>query len=661
MNNSFYIRLAKTNLKENKRTYFPYILACICAIIMFYTMDCIALNKGLDQIRSAGSLKMLLKFGVEIVGIFSVIFLFYTNSFLIKRRKKEIGIYNVLGMEKKHISKVLTIETLIIAVFSLGGGVLGGIIMGKLLFLILLNLLKIDITISSSFSISLEAIIETMELFIGIFIAILISNILQVKMANPIELLKGGQKGEKEPKTSWLLAISGVIELIVGYGIAISLDSPLKALSTVFIAIVIVIIGTYSTFIAGSIAFLKLIKKNKKFFYKTKNFVSVSGMIYRMKQNAVGLANICILSAAVLLTISTTVSLYAGQESSLKIAHPFDVEIAIENATPDKRTEIVQMAKSEALKNNVTIKNQVEYSNKELVALRNEASFIAADKSNSLVNNNLQAIKFCTLEDYNKIQGEKISLQENEVLIFSIGKEFNYDYITINERKFNVKEKIKEFKVDNKNENNIVEEYDVIVKDINTIKDLYKSMDVKGLENLNYNIGFDIDGNNRDIIKFCDSLKDSTSTITGTQYESIFLDREDFYVTNGGFIFIGSFLGLLFILGTVLIIYYKQISEGYDDRERFIIMQKVGMSKEEIKATINKQILMVFFLPLAVSVIHISFAFKAVSKLLSLFGLFDTNIFLACIAATIIVFGVLYGIVYGLTAKTYYKIVQQEN
>ena len=660
MNNSFYFKLAKTNLMENKRTYFPYILACICSIIMFYTMDCMVLNEGLNSIRSAGALKMLLGFGAKIIGIFSVVFLFYTNSFLIKRRKKEIGIYNVLGMEKKHIAKVLSIETIIIAIISLVIGILGGIIIGKLLFLILLNLLKIDVTISSSFSISLDGIRETLVLFIGIFSAILIANLFQVKITNPIELLKGSEKGEKEPKTSWILAISGIFELIAGYGLAVTIESPLKALSVVFIAIILVISGTYSTFTAGSIAFLKLLKRNKKFFYKTRNFISISGMIYRMKQNAVGLANICILSTAVLLTVSTTVSLYAGQESSLKISHPLDTEICIENITTEQKNNILNVINEEATKNNVIIKNQVEYSDKELITLVNKNTFKSA-QPNLSVTENLGAIKLYTVEAYNKIEDKNVSVNSNEVLIFSVGKEYNYDSIIINEKELKIKEKLNKFRIENKNENNMIEEYDVIVKDLDTLKEIYKSEEGKNLESLNYNIGFNIDGANNNIINFSDSIQNSVSRIEKSEFSSIFLDREDFYITNGGFIFIGCFLGLLFTLGTVLIIYYKQISEGYDDSERFKIMQKVGMGKAEVKATINKQILMVFFLPLVVSVIHIGFAFNGVSKLLSLFGLFNTNIFLIAIAVTIVIFVVLYGIVYGLTAKTYYRIVQQEN
>ncbi|MBZ9606537.1 ABC transporter permease [Clostridium estertheticum] len=660
MNSSFYFKFAKTNLKKNSKTYLPYILACISAIIMFYTMDCIVLNEGLDKIKGADALKMILKFAVKVIGLFSIVFLFYTNSFLIKRRKKEIGLYNVLGMEKKHIAKVLSIETLIVAAISLVLGVLGGIVVGKLIFLILINLMKLDITISSSFSISVPAIIQTIELFSMIFAVILIGNLLQVKITNPIELLKGGQKGEKEPKTSWILAISGVIELAVGYGLAMYIESPLKAFTTFFIAVILVIAGTYSTFIAGSIAFLKILKKNKKFFYKTKNFVSVSGMIYRMKQNAVGLANICILSTAVLLTISTTVALYAGQESSLKIAYPLDVSISIGNRAAKENDKVANMIKEEAAKSHVTLKNQVEFDDKELITLQDKNSFKIA-KSDVSAMSDVKSIHLCTLEDYNKMEGKAVALKDNEVLIFSVGKEFSYDSIVISGKKFKVKDHLNKIKIANKNKNNMIDEYRIIVKDMNTLKDTSEEENANEFVNATHRIAFDIDGNKEDTIKFCDSLKSHINAMKDSDFKSIYTTREDFYILNGGFIFIGCFLGLLFTMGTVLIIYYKQMSEGYDDRERFKIMQKVGMSKKEVKNTINKQILMVFFLPLAVAVMHIVVAFNVVSKLLSLFGLFSTSTLILAIAGTVVIFAVLYTVVYGLTAKTYYKIVQQEN
>lgn len=653
MSNSLYFKLAKTNLKENRKTYFPYMLACLCAVIMFYTMDCIALTEGLNSIRGADALKMILSYGVKVVAVFSIVFLFYTNSFLIKRRKKEIGLYNVLGMEKKHIAKVLAIETLIIAAVSLILGVLGGIIIGRLLFLILINLMKLDISISASFSISMPAIIQTIGLFIIVFAAVLMTNLLQVKMANPIELLQGGQKGEKEPKASWILAIAGVIELAVGYGIAVTIESPLKALMSFFIAVILVIVGTYSTFTAGSIVFLKLLKKNKKFFYKTNNFVSVSGMIYRMKQNAVGLANICILSTAVLITLSTTCALYAGQEESLKVAHPLDAEISIRNATAEEKSKALNMIKEDAAKNDVTIKNQVQYDSIHMIANQNENKLKTAEKKETFASS-VREISFLTVEDYAKMEGKEVSLKDNEVLIFSVINEYNYDSIIINGKEYKVKDKLNKIKVTNKNKNNIVEAYTIIAKDVNVIKDMCNN----NLEFSEYDTNFDIQGNKDNIDKYCDALNSHISS-EKVSFKSIYTGRKDFYIFNGGFIFIGSFLGLLFALGTVLIIYYKQISEGYDDCGRFQIMQKVGMSKAEVKKTINKQVLMVFFLPLIVAVIHIAFAFKVVSKLLCLFGLYSTSTLIIAIAATIVIFAAAYVIVYILTARTYYNIVQQ--
>ncbi|WP_026889466.1 ABC transporter permease [Clostridium beijerinckii] len=662
MNNPFYFKLAKTNLKENWRIYRPYITACICTVMMFYIMDCINLNKEiyekLEGISTSGLLKFLISAGVNLIGIFSVIFLFYTNSFLIKRRKKEIGIYNVVGMEKRHISIVLSIETLIIATASLILGILGGIIIGKLIFLILLNLLRVDIHLSSSFSISLSAVINTIELFALIFLVILVANIVQIKNTRTIDLLKGSRK---ESKTSWILTISGIIELAFGYGIALNFNFSIESLSKiyyVFAAVILVILGTYSTIIGGSIVFLKLLKKNKKLFYKTKNFVSISGMIYRMKQNAVGLASICILTTAVILTISTTVSLYVGQEKSLRLANPFDAHISIKNATSEEKDKVKNILQEEAKENNISLKNNIEESGKGMAVLRSNNSFTSASNVLFTSTNDPKVIGLYLLDDYNKIENRNISLEDNEVLIFSVGKEYNYDSIIINDNEFKVKEKIDKLNTANKITNDL-EGYFVIVKDKDIIKNIYKDTKGNSLENLDYYNSFNIDGNKEDISRFCNTLKNTSSSTKEFDFGSIFFEREEANIKNGGFIFIGSFLGILLTIGTALIIYYKQISEGYDDRDRFKVMQKAGMSNEDIKGTINKQMLIMFFLPLVVSIIHIAFALKFLIIVLTVFGLFDLNIFFICITVTIVIFAALSGIFYRVTANTYYKIVQQ--
>ncbi|AYE35216.1 FtsX-like permease family protein [Clostridium septicum] len=660
MKNSMYFNIANNNLRKNKKTYIPYILACIGTIMMFYIMNCIATNEGLDYVRGAGSLKILLGIGVKIIGLFSIIFLFYTNSFLIKRRKKEIGLYNVLGMEKKHIGKILTIETLMIGFGSLIIGIILGTILGKLLFLILINLLKVNINLSSTFSISLASIKNTLFLFIPIFAVVLLQNIIMVKVNNPIELLKGGEKGEKEPKASLILTICAFGFLIVGYTMASTVDKPLKALSIVFIAIILVILGTYSLFTSGSIAILKLLKKNKSFYYKSKNFISVSGMIYRMKQNAVGLASICILCTAVLITISTTVSLYAGQDGSLKIAYPYETQIKIPASEKELYTKISEGLENKASDHNVKIIDLKEFNNFNLMVKADGENFKSAIEEKSSGIGDISVIQFYLLDDYNKIENKNIELKDDEALIFSISKEYNSDSIVINDNKFKIAKNLDSFKVVNKNENNITDEYCLVLKNQQVIENVCKDASDKGVLFSTHEIKFNLDGIKEDKIKFCESISSNLTNNKLANISNIDIDRKDFYVVNGGFIFLGSFLGLLFILATVLIIYYKQISEGYDDSDRFQIMKKVGMSKEELKKVINKQVLMVFFFPVGIALIHTAFAFKPISKLLGLFGLFDINIFLIVTIIIAIVFIILYVIVYAITSNVYYKVVQQE-
>lgn len=660
MKSSMYFNMAKNNLLKNKKTYLPYIFACIGTVMMFYIMDCISINEGLDSIRGSGSLKMVLSIGVKIIGLFSIVFLFYTNSFLIKRRKKEIGLYNVLGMEKKHIGKILSIETLMIGVGSLIVGIILGCILGKLLFLILINLLKIDISISSTFSISLVAMKNTLFLFIPIFVVVLLQNIIMVKVNNPIELLKGGEKGEKEPKASWILTICAFVFLVSGYTMAVTVDKPLKAFSVVFMAIILVIGGTYSLFTSGSITMLKLLKKNKSFYYKSKNFISVSGMIYRMKQNAVGLASICILCTAVLITISTTVSLYTGQEGSLKIAYPYETEVEVPVSEKGSYDRVMESLENKASDYNVKIADLNEFTNYQLMVNINGENLKTAMRAENVGIDDISIIQIYSLDDYNKIEGESIELKDDEALIFSVSKEYENESIVINGNNFKVAKKLENFKIVNKNKNNITDEYCIVLKNQQLVEAVCKDAADAGALFPIYEIRFNLEGNKEDKIKFCESISGDLANIDSAHINNIDIDREDFYITNGGFIFLGSFLGLLFILGTVLIIYYKQISEGYDDSDRFKIMQKVGMSKEEVKKVINKQVLMVFFFPLGIALTHTAFAFKPISKLLGLFGLFDTKVFLLATIITATMFILLYVIVYSITSNTYYKVVQQE-
>ena len=341
MSSSIYGKLALTNLKNNRKTYIPYILTAILTVMMYYIMDGLVRNSALSE----QNLHLILVYARMVIVIFSVIFLFYTNSFLIKRRKKEIGVYNILGMGKRHIAKMLTVETMVTAIVSIGIGILFGVIFSKLMFLILLKILNYDI--GMDFEISISTLLYTLVFFLVIFIMTLIYNLFQIQLSNPVELLHGSSQGEKEPKTKWFMALFGIASLGVGYVIAITVDHPLAAIQAFFVAVVCVILGTYALFTAGSVALLKGLRKNKKFYYQTKHFSSVAGMIYRMKQNAVGLANICILSTMVLVMISTTISLYVGIEDVLDTRFPREFEAKTNISTPESDQAVDRIVEEE--------------------------------------------------------------------------------------------------------------------------------------------------------------------------------------------------------------------------------------------------------------------------------------------------------------------------
>jgi len=385
MSNMFYQKLAATNIKKNGKTYFPYILTCISSIAMFYILHFISVNDGLDVMSGGDSLKIILKLGTYVIGLFSVIFIFYTNSFLIKRRKKELGLYNILGMEKKHIAKVLFWESFFVTLISMVMGLLLGIAVSKLIFLVLLKILHFKVPMG--FFISIKSLIITATLFGFIFVLTLLNNLRQIHLAKPVELLKGGQVGEKEPRTRWVLTLIGLSSLGSGYYIAVTTEAPLAALNRFFLAVILVMIGTWALFTAGSIALLKMLRKNKSFYYKTNNFINVSGMIYRMKQNAIGLANICILSTTVLVMISTTVSLYIGMEDVLRTRYPRDISISAKNVSREKSEEISSMIKEQSEKNGIDIKNIVKYRSLSLAMIQDKNYF--TDDGNNLDTNNL--------------------------------------------------------------------------------------------------------------------------------------------------------------------------------------------------------------------------------------------------------------------------------
>lgn len=654
MNKLFYPKLAITTIKKNGKVYFPYILTCIGSIAMFYIMHSISINTGLDSMSGGEQLKMILNLGKWVIGIFSVIFLLYTNSFLIKRRKKELGLYNILGMEKKHISKLMFYETLIIASITLVSGIAIGMLLSKFMFLVLLKILNFNVTLK--FSIAKESILSTILLFIGIYLIMLLNNLRQIHLSNPIELLRGGNIGEREPKTKWILTLIGIVSLGVGYYIALTTENPLNALNLFFIAVLFVILGTYALFTAGSIAILKALKKNKNFYYKSRHFINVSNMIYRMKQNAVGLANICILSTTILVVLSITVSLYVGMEDILKTRYPNDIII---NATimPEDVEKVNSIIEIETEKGELTKTGDLKHGYISETASQEGNKFIVANRQESSITN-MNILLFITADDYNQLENKSVQLEQGEVLICGDNNTLQGNSVEIFNKQFNIKEYIEPLRIKREMEN-VINGYYIIVPDIDMINEIKVSAGDEKEKGIKYYYGLDVKGSMEKQSELIYNIQSSLNNNSiKASVEGIAIAKESFFSIYGGLFFIGLFLGLLFIMATVLIIYYKQISEGYDDKDRFEIMQKVGMDKREVKKSINSQILMVFFLPIIMAVIHLAFAFKMITRLLKIFNLTNINLFLMCSGSTILVFVVFYMIVYYTTSKVYYKIVK---
>lgn len=653
-----YFKLAHVNLKKNRKTYFPYILTCVLTIMMFYIMLAISQNKGFSNMAGGASLKIILDYSSGITGIFSAVFLFYTNSFLVKQRKKEFGLYQVLGMDKRNLTKMMIWETLITMFVSFAAGLFLGVILGKLMFLILLKILNMPSPFE--FALEPEAMAITVALFLGVFFVTLLANLRQVHKANPIELLQGGHTGEQEPKTKWVLALIGVITLGGGYFIAQTTDRPIDAIGKFFIAVILVIIGTYCLFTAGSIALLKMLKKRKNFYYQTRHFTSVSGMIYRMKQNAVGLANICIMSTIVLVLISVTVSLYVGMEDVLATRFPTEFRFEITDTSTENLKKDEQIIKEETAKADVKAVDKGEYRYAGLTAVYDrEQATLTMKKARDYTAADYCALEVIPLTDFNELEGRKETLNEKEIFVCTPDEKFESDTLTLDGEVYQVKRVFQETKAEkNRNSASVPMIYIIMSSEEEPVR-LQEKYGAEGNQVLHCTGFFNLSGEEDAKLTAMEAMQSRIEAEVNESYTEYREEaRESFYTLYGGFFFMGVFVGSLFLMATVLIIYYKQISEGYDDRERFQIMQKVGMSEREVKKTIHSQVLLVFFLPLALAVVHVAFAFKTITKLLAALNLTNIHLFFLCTVGTVMIFAVLYGAVYGVTSKVYYRIVR---
>nr|WP_296465275.1 FtsX-like permease family protein [uncultured Acetatifactor sp.] len=661
MKMSFYPKLAAGNMKKNARTYVPYMLTCIITVAMYYIVKSLSQNPGVKEMIGGGYLSELMFIGSHVVALFAVIFLFYTNSFLVKRRKKEFGVFNILGMEKRHLAWVLGWETAYLALGSLVLGLLLGIIMDKAMYLLVGKIIGGGVPLG--FFVSARVIGQTVQIFAVIFLLICINAIRQVHVADPIALLQAGNAGEKEPSTRWLLALAGLVSVGGGYYIAVTVSDPLASLLLFFVAVVLVIIGTYLLFTAGSIALLKILRKNRKYYYRTRHFVSVSGMIYRMKQNAVGLANICVLSTMVLVMVSTTTSLMIGMEDVVRERYPADIMVYFKEDAPQGNQAYIEAIRALQRERSLAVKNEMAYLYLGLSASHEYKYEESHEIGVTSALDSMDELFFIALEDYNAVMKERKTLEEDEVMVYSNRTSFDIPVFRLLGREYRVAEKLDSFVGNGQYSANISNTIYIVVPDREALLEIYdaqRELPGENARGIRQVYGFDMDADEEEQNAFYNALLDcmaqnGISAVTEARAEA----KSSFISLYGGLFFIGVFLGVLFVMATVLIIYYKQISEGYDDRERFSIMQKVGMSRDEVKSAIHSQVVTVFFLPLIVAGIHVTAAFPLISKLLVLMQLTNTKLFIACTGACFLVFAVMYVFVYNLTARTYYRIVSR--
>lgn len=671
---NLYVKLAKTNIKNNRTLYLPYILSGIVTVAMFYLILFLNGNKGLDHMPGVVQLRMIFALGVAVMGIFSYIFIFYTNSFIIKRRKREIGVYNILGMEKRHIAKVLGLETLYVAVAAIAGGLVAGIFFSRLMLMLLYRILQYKESIV--FSVNYEGIEFTMVVFGILYFLTLVYNLMQIGLANPIELLRGGNVGEKEPKTKMLRAIIGAVCIIVAYYIAITTKNPLKVMSLFFIAVVLVMVGTYALFTAGSIALLKGMRNNHKFYYHPKHFTAVSGMIYRMKQNAAGLASICILSTMVLVMVSMTVSMYAGVDDELAARYPMEITLFTEyqnadvlksaksNITEDEaEAQIRGMAKELG----VSVNNLRNYHYIQMNAVRDNDAFSAVDKASydgqmSLLNLVTRDSLIAMDDEFTEENVPKVPA--GKVCVYA-SREYDGKAITLLDHTYPIADtRVYGAGQDNYMASMLEGDYYVVVDSEETLEALFAEVEPGQGNCYRGVIGLDTTGTDKQKIKLGKEIRSKFVTtedadIVGKDcyVESRLENKTDFFSVYGGFFFIGIYLGVIFLMVTVMIIFYKQISEGYEDKQRYEIMEKVGMSNQEVRTSIRSQVRIVFLLPLVTAAIHTLAAFPMMTKLLQILNLTNKPLFAGCLLATFVVFAIIYYIVFKITSRSYYRIV----
>lgn len=665
-----YLRLAASGIRKNGRTYIPYILTCSGMIMMFYIVGFLTYGDFLNNVRGGNLMSEMLGFGVVVMVVFSAIFLFYTNSFLIKRRKKELGLYNILGMGKLNIARIMIWETLIIFAVSMTAGIGVGILFSKLAMLGAAKMLGEQAAVG--FEVNPFVMVLALIFYGIIFFLILLNSLRQVFRARPIELLHSESAGERPPKARVIPALLGLVLLGTAYYMAITIKEPIMAVFAFFLAVLMVIVGTYLLFIAGSVAYCKLLQKNKNYYYKTNHFISVSQMAYRMKRNGAGLASICILSTMVLVTLSSTICLYAGEERMLQQRYPRDIILSPHTVEAEAIPPFIDYVHKKVSGHGEQIQNELYYPYLNITGKFVDGEVLMSPRYDANLIDDVRSIYIIPADEYSRITGDDPGLSEGEAAIYCKLQPYNYDSIKLDEfGTFNIKKRFESFELIGNDVADVMPSVYLLVKDTGIMEDIYDyQLDVYDYPSrVTYYYGFDLDCDGDKKLEIYDDIRhgiwdeagpfseDSGYFDTAVSGNCVESDRADFYALYGGLFFLGILLGSVFILAAVLIMYYKQVSEGFEDNRRFEILRNVGMTKQEIRRSINSQVLTVFFMPLVAAGIHTAFAFSIISKLLRLFAMTDVGFLAMVTVCCYIAFAILYVVVYIITSRSYYSIV----
>ncbi len=656
-------KLSLNGIKKNGSVYVPYMLITTFSVFVFFIFSAICDNKMLYDLPYADYVMVLMQIGRVLLGIILAPILFSTHEFLVKQRKNELGLYNVLGLDQKYIGIIMCFESIFIYLITTGLGILVATVFSKLIYLLLLNVSGFPV--DTEFVGSLKSYEYTVIYFGVISLVNLGVSLWQVFITKPIELLKSNKKGEKDVKFLGFRATMGFLILATGYYIALITELDSMIFVNFFLAVMLVIWGTRSIFKTGTIAILRWMKSKPNIYYKKKNFVTISGMLYRMKRNAQGLANICIFSTMIIITLICTLTVLTGQEGAVRFNYPMDVEYHFnvnEFNTLEKqeafKTKVEEIASATAVK----ITDFKGFTFQKVRGYKQGHTFLNA----SLHEGNREdifALRFMTLSDYNRIEHKQETLEENEVLIFSKSEDFASEEVMLEDETFKVKEELRSFSIEAKEEKNITDEtFYIILKDQEKIDALSAKFSKSPAEGVLYNIYFNLEGTetNKDVlVQNLNTYIDRTYSERSSGYVGQW--RKEMRSMNGGFIFLGIFFGIVFSVCLVQMMYYKQISEGFEDKKSFEILQQVGMSDEEVKATIKRQILIVFFLPLIFAMIHMAFGLQIVKNLLGALHLYNDALIYTCSGVVIVAFTIVYIMSYLFTARAYYKIVKRMN